>query len=112
LVYPKALRRTYGYDKKNKEFQHKVTKSSDKSFNWKIERLHNSIRQRTKTFRSFHGSIDSANTIMKGVEIHYNFIRKHQGLGKCPYELAVPELKDRLNVSNKWLELINLGSAI
>ena len=25
---------------------------------------------------------------MKGYEIFYNFCRKHQALGKCPYELA------------------------
>ena len=40
---------------------------------------------------------------MKGYEIFYNFIRKHQAIGKCPYELATDlELKN----PNKWLELI------
>lgn len=68
-----------------------------------IERLHNNIRQRTKTFRGFHGSVESANAIMKGWEIYYNFITRHQSLNKCPYELAT-DLK--LNSENKWLELI------
>ena len=72
-----------------------------------IERLHNNIRQRTKTFRGFHGSIDSANAIMKGFEIYYNFITKHQAINKCPYELAIPQLK--LRSENKWLELIRLS---
>ena len=72
-----------------------------------IERLHNNIRQRTKTFRGFHGSINSANAIMKGYEIYYNFITKHQAIKKCPYELAT-DLK--LNEKNKWLELIQLSS--
>jgi hypothetical protein len=30
---------------------------------------------------------------MKGWEIYYNFITKHQALNKCPYELAIPEFK-------------------
>lgn len=75
-----------------------------------IERLHNNIRQRTKTFRGFHGSVESANSIMKGWEIYYNFITKHQTLKRCPFELAIPELKDKLNVPNKWLALIELAN--
>ena len=43
---------------------------------------------------------------MKGYEIYYNFIRSHQAIGCCPYELAVPELK--LGV-NKWNDLIKLS---
>ena len=81
--------------------------SKGEGFNIMIERLHNNIRQRTKTFRGFHGSVQSANAIMKGYEVYYNFITKHQAINKCPYELAVPELK--LNSNNKWLELIKLS---
>ena len=51
-----------------------------------------------------------SNAIMKGFEIYYNFITKHQTLKRCPYELAIPELKEKLNVPNKWLELIELAS--
>jgi hypothetical protein len=43
---------------------------------------------------------------MKGYETYYNFIRKHQAIGKCPYELACPDLKLGLN---KWLDLIKLS---
>lgn len=32
--------------------------------------------------RDFHGSLESAKAIMKGFEIYYNFIRKHQRIGK------------------------------
>ncbi|MBU3923412.1 MAG: hypothetical protein KJ592_00685, partial [Nanoarchaeota archaeon] len=67
----------------------------------------NSIRERTVTFRGFHGSVDSADSIMKGYAIFYNFIRKHQTLGCCPYELACPSLK--LESPNKWLELIGMS---
>ena len=55
--------------------------------------------------RGFHGSISSANAIMKGYEIYYNFINKHQAINCCPYELAT-DLK--LNEKNKWIELIRI----
>ena len=45
--------------------------------------MHNSLRQRTKTFRGFHGSVESANSILKGFEIYYNFIIIHQMLKKA-----------------------------
>jgi len=111
LAYPYAIQKTFTLiDKSNtKKFgviHNQVNASKGEGFNIMIERLHNNIRQRTKTFRGFHGSVDSANAIMKGLEIYYNFITKHQAIAKCPYELAVPKL--RLNSNNKWLELIRL----
>ncbi len=110
-AYSKAIKRTWGYD--NKKGKHnvrhnKVTQLKNEGFNHKIERLHNNIRQRTKTFRGFK-NIDSANAIMKGWEVYYNFIMKHQAINCCPYELACPQLKDKLNVPNKWLALIEMN---
>ena len=108
-AYPDVIKRTFGYDntKRKHNVEHKkVTASKGEGFNIMIERLHNNIRQRTKTFRGFHGSVKSANSIMKGYEVYYNFITKHQTLGCCPYELAT-DLK--LNSENKWLELIELS---
>lgn len=51
--------------------------------------------------------IKFADEKIKGYSIFYNFIRKHQGIKKCPYELAIPELK--LISENKWIELIRLS---
>jgi hypothetical protein len=68
------------------------------------------LRARTKVMRGFHGSIASASVILKGYEVFYNFITKHQAIDCCPYELAIPELKDKLNVNNKWLALIQLAN--
>ena len=58
--------------------------------------------------RGFHGSIESAKAIMKGMEIYYNYIRKHQAIdNKTPQEIAIPNL----NLGeNKWLGLIRLSS--
>ena len=110
LAYPEVVKSVYGYnfkDRKTKVFHNKVNASKGEGFNIMIERLHNNLRQRTKTFRGFHGSINSANAILKGYSIFYNFITKHQSIKCCPYELAIPNLK--LNSNNKWLELIELS---
>jgi len=112
-AYPRVLRKVFCLNKLNakSKVQHNQKIASDnEGFNYPIERLHNNIRARTKVFRCFYGSIDSANAIMKGYEIYYNFITKHQALKCCPYELAVPELKGKLGI-NKWLDLINFGSS-
>jgi len=57
--------------------------------------------------RGFHGCIKSAYTIMKGLEINYNFVRKHLALnGKTPAEIAISQL---VLGNNKWLDLIKLS---
>ena len=57
--------------------------------------------------RGFHGCIESASAIMKGYEIYYNFIRKHQGIdNKTPQEEATPLIDMGVN---KWLSLIRLS---
>ena len=43
---------------------------------------------------------------MKGYEIYYNFIRKHQAINKYPYELATNLELDK----NKLLDLIIIAS--
>ena len=108
-AYRKALNKSFGLHKRQAKTKiiHNVVIADERGFNHKIERLHNNIRARTKVFRGFHGSLYSAQSIMKGYEVYYNFIREHQALGCCPYELALPDLK--LNDRNKWLELIKLS---
>ncbi|MFH2023789.1 MAG: DDE-type integrase/transposase/recombinase, partial [Candidatus Micrarchaeota archaeon] len=107
-AYRNIINKTYGYNlsKMNYNIMHKTKNASrGEGFNHKIERLHNNIRERTKVFRGFK-SIKSAKSIMKGYEIFYNFIRRHQAINCCPYELAT-DLK--LVERNKWLELIRLS---
>jgi transposase-like protein len=108
-AYLDSVKKVFGYYALKKGLvEHKVvTASKGDGFNHPIERLHNSLRQRTKTFRGFHGSVESANAILKGFEVYYNFIRVHQGINKCPYELATDL---QLNQENKWLELIQLAN--
>jgi len=109
IAYSKIVKSVFGYNNKlgkHKVFHNKVTQLKGEGFNHKVERLHSNIRARTKTFRSFHGSTETANAIMKGLETYYNFIRKHQAIEKCPYELAT---NIKLEKPNKWLELIKLS---
>lgn len=109
MAYPNAIKKVYGYSNKTHKvnvYHNQVNASRGEGFNYSIERLHNNLRQRTKTFRGFHGSVESANAILKGFEIYYNFITKHQTIKKCPYELAT-DLK--LKSGNKWLELIHIS---
>lgn len=112
LAYEDSVKKTWGYNNKTHKYNimhNKVNASKGEGFNYPIERVHNNMRARTKTFRGFHGSVESAKAIMKGLEIYYNFITKHQAIDKCPYELACPELKEKLNGANKWLSLIKLS---
>ena len=58
--------------------------------------------------RGFHGGIERAYAIMKGLEINYNFNRKHMALGnKTPAQIAIPHLELG---KNRWLDLIKLSS--
>ncbi len=112
-AYESAIKKVFGYNNKLKRydvFHNRTVVSDGDSFNYPIERLHNSLRARTKVFRGFHGSLRSASLILKGYEIYYNFITKHQAINKCPYELAIPELKEKLTMPNKWLSLIEMAN--
>ena len=106
--YPKMLKKSFGLEthwNHKSPIIHNIVIASERGFNHPIERLHNSIRERTKVMRGFHGCMGSASAIMKGYEIYYNFIRKHQGINCCPYELAIPNLELG---KNRWLDLIKM----
>ena len=113
-IYDKTLKNTFGLRTRNQRAVkkspviHKIIKSTSKTFNYKIERFHNSLRERTKVMRGFHGRVSSAQTIMKGYEIYYNWIREHQGLnGLTPSQIAIPNIQ--IENKNGWLELIQRG---
>jgi transposase-like protein len=108
--YPRVIKKTFGYNPhatRNPKVIHQVIKSDSGGFNYKVERLHNTLRERTKVMRGFHGCITSAQTLLKGFEIYYNWIRNHQGIeGVTPSDVACNvELQDK----NRWLELIQRG---
>lgn len=68
-----------------------------------MERLNGEIREREKTMRGMEDE-PTAQTIIDGFRIYYNFIRLHMTLnGKTPAEKAkvTPKLE-----RNKWKSLI------
>jgi len=108
-AYPKCVKNIFGYDNhthKYKVFHKVVNGSKGEGFNVPIERFHNDVRDRTKIMRGFHGSVRSADTILKGFVVYYNFIRKHQGINCPPYELAT-DIK--LKNPNRWIGLIGMS---
>jgi transposase-like protein len=76
----------------------------DKVNNNPIERLHGSIRERTKIMRGFK-EFNSTKKILDGWTVYYNFLRPHMSLGITPAEAAGIDLQ--LNGGNRWIELIN-----
>ena len=111
VAYPRTIKKTFGLNKhatRNPKIIHQVIKSYSGCFNYKVERFHNTLRERTKVMRGFHGCITSAQTLLKGFEIYYNWVRNHQGI-ECmtPSELACPQVA--IQDKNKWLELIQRG---
>jgi transposase-like protein len=109
--YPRVLKKTFSLlpqATRNPKIIHQVIKSDSGGFNYKVERFHNTLRERTKIMRGFHGCINSAQTLMKGYEIYYNWIRKNIALkGQTPSQIAVPNVQ--IENKNGWLELIQRG---
>jgi hypothetical protein len=73
----------------------------------RAERLHGTIRQRNKVMRGLDAE-ESAQTMMDGLRIYYNFMRPHMALnGKTPAQQA--RIADTLTPEN-WLSLIKKAS--
>lgn len=110
-AYENLVKKTWGYNNSLRQYKitHKVvTQSKGEGFNIWVERLHGAIRQRTKTFRGLHGSVESAYALFKGMQVYYNFVKKHEALrGKTPSEVAIPSLQ--FKTLNRWIELIKLA---
>ncbi|MGA2309977.1 MAG: integrase core domain-containing protein [Candidatus Bathyarchaeia archaeon] len=66
-----------------------------------VERLHGTIRQRNKVMRGLD-DVETAQTMMDGLRIYYNFIRPHMALnGKTPAQKANVETEKA-----EWMSLI------
>ena len=75
----------------------------DLANNNRIERLHSTMRERTKTMRAFDTD-PTANHTMQGYRLYYNFIRPHMALnGKTPAQAAKLDLELG---RNRWKSMI------
>jgi transposase-like protein len=89
--------------KRSVKFRH--TRSTRLSENNRVERLNNTLRERTKTMRAFN-SMKSVQRFADDYRFYYNFIRPHGGLGgQTPAEAA--GLRLRLGQSNRWFRLLH-----
>ena len=99
LAYINGIELTFGADTKHIQSQGFSVQPNTNL----IERLHGSIKARTKVMRGLK-SIPSAYLFMDGWATHYNFIRPHEGLGdKTPAQKAglVSPFKNWLEVANE-----------
>lgn len=63
-----------------------------------VERLHGTLKDRLRPMRGLKDQ-QTAKTILDGYVTHYNFVRKHQAIGKTPSESCGLEIKG-------WKDLI------
>ena len=84
-VYPDGIDRVFGSYSK-----HIKTKGFTSELNTNlVERFHSTLKERTKVLRGFKTK-DTAELILDGFLINYNFFRPHMTLrGKTPAEVAV-----------------------
>ncbi|MBM2824759.1 MAG: Integrase catalytic protein [Dehalococcoidales bacterium] len=96
-VYPDGIERIFGADSKHIQV-HGLTHEINTNL---IERFHSTIKERTKIIRGFK-SYDTAELLMDGFLIHYNFFRPHMSLnGRTPAEVA----GIKLPIKN-WTDLV------
>ena len=102
-AYEHAITKEF-YTMKAPRTEHiRVPNIRNRSNNNMVERLNGTVRERNKVMRGLEGE-QTAQTIIDGFRIYYNFIRPHMTLkGKTPAEEA--NIKLELG-RNKWLSLI------
>jgi len=102
-AYIKAFKKEFFTLRKPRVKHIRMPRFTDRVNNNLVERLHGTIRERDKVMRGMNGE-DTAQLLLEGLRIYYNFIRPHQSLnGKTPAEEAGIDLNLE---SNKWLSLI------
>lgn len=106
-AYKRAFNKVFWTKRKPRVRHEKLVSFMEKINNNVVERLHGTIRERTKIMRGFD-KFNSARTILGGFVFYYNFIRPHGSLnGLTPAEASGVNL--HLN-GNRWSELLRLST--
>jgi transposase-like protein len=104
-AYQDAIPKEF-YTMKTPRTEHVRIPNIDRSNDNMVERLHGTIRQRNKVMRGLD-DMETAQTMMDGFRIYYNFIRPHTALnGKTPAQKANVETGKA-----EWTSLIKKASA-
>jgi transposase-like protein len=105
--YHKAFNREF-YDRYQTCAHVRAEGLTARSNNNKVERLHNTVRERVKVMRGLHND-KTASAFNDGFKAYYNFIRPHQALnGKTPAEVAGVNLKLG---KNRWKGVIQVSAS-
>jgi len=106
-AYQDAITKEFFTLKAPKTEHVRIPNIRDRSNNNMVERLHGTIRQRNKVMRGLDDE-QTAQTMMDGLRIYYNFMRPHMALdGKTPAQKA--RIADSSTPEN-WLSLIKKAS--
>jgi len=100
-AYIYAINLTFG--DKAKHLQ--VKKFTSKPNNNIIERMHGTIKARTKVMRDLK-SFDTARNILDGFIIHYNFLRPHEALSSAKNDITPAEKAHIAFPYENWESLI------
>ncbi len=106
-AYNEAITREFYTSTKPRTEHVKLKSLKEGTNNNIVERLHGTVRERTKVMRGLDND-ESAEKMMEANRTYYNYLRPHMALdGKTPAEKARIDLK--LQEGNKWKELILRG---
>ena len=102
-AYRDGIERVFGADAR-----HIVSKGFTSEVNTNlIERFHGTLKQRTKVIRGFKTK-ETADLIMRGFLVHYNFFRPHMTLkGKTPAQVAGIEAQCK-----GWADIVNRSCVV
>jgi len=106
IGYVRAIPSVFGTNTKHRQ----VEKFASKPNNNIIERLHGTIKSRTKIMRDLK-SPETAETILDGFFVHYNFMRPHETLSKAG-AYTTPAMKANIKFPyENWEQLIRNSQA-
>jgi transposase-like protein len=94
--YASAFDQTFA---KNQTHHIRKPRFIDKANNNMVERLHGTIKERTKTMRGLDDS-ESARNVVDGLRLAYNFIRPHSALN----ERTPTEARSAKSTGSKQME--------
>ncbi|MFH0847364.1 MAG: integrase core domain-containing protein, partial [Chloroflexota bacterium] len=96
-VYPDGIEQIFGADSKHIRMKG-ITQEININL---VERFHSTIKERTKIIKGFK-SYDTAELMMDGFLVHYNFFRPHMSLAnRTPADVAGIKLPVR-----NWTDLV------